>query len=565
MNKKFIGTILALTCAATAITGCQTTSTYEPPKVDTINEVHTFDDEEISVARLFEGALETVRYAKYLKVSGKYSYSYSNSFGIVGTDSKIESDAEGPVEYEIFRDDEGNSSSILTGEVGYKHSSFIGIVDPPYTKEDKQASYTYYKTTQGADIKDRFIYYGDDGICGSVDIEKLLLAGLDGKTVKKFSKADDSYYVALEGDFSDARSAFSGSIIGSKKLSSANYYFDCKTHELQSASFGGYSSKEHESNDIHFGSEFESFHFDLIIDSVSNKAVELPKIPEGLSSNGYLNELLMNEREITISEEINNPFDIQNEFYSVASAVWDGVCEMPEEDRNTLPEIKEAMAIAASEYEIDEADCEYALLPSVSMEGGCRGVLIRYALCSEGTIVGYIIIPVTSASEGVMVGEAISLDVKDFAKISMLGRMQFAHDFTPGCQYYVQYMLTDDAELLKEYSYLQELKMSSLTDQAEVVNFPEEDWKMLQKLASEQENARLSALYRYEIREKEDDSYIYKPYYVIDSNMSSQQISDLEDAYSIEMASKAAIDKKLSKADFSIEANAVSWVQIPVE
>ena len=81
MNKKFLGIMIAAICMTTAITGCTATdfsSAKQETQYISPDEEFVFDNDTFTVKKLFEGAMETVRYSKFLKISGTYSYSYSN-------------------------------------------------------------------------------------------------------------------------------------------------------------------------------------------------------------------------------------------------------------------------------------------------------------------------------------------------------------------------------------------------------------------------------------------------------------------------------------------------------
>ena len=353
-----MGIILAATCTVTMFTGCTTTMNYEEPEVDTLNEVHVFGEEEITAQKLFDGAQETIRYAKYMKVSGEYEYSYRNDIGVSFSNTHVKKDSSGPVEYEIYRDEDGNYSSILNGEFTWSDSYHSTMIKDADSDNSKYAEFHHYRMKTADDDQDKFICYGDDDICGSINIQSILLTDLNGKKVEKFGQSDGHYWVRLSGDLSDLRTAFGKNITGSGLLESASYYFDTETHELLGVDLSGYDSRTKESNNIKISSESSSFSLSLSIDELSNKPVELPEIPKSASDNGYINDVILNDREIALNGEIINPLDVESDFYSVAGAVWAGVLETPEEDRNTLKEIKAAIESAAQAYEIDEVNCE---------------------------------------------------------------------------------------------------------------------------------------------------------------------------------------------------------------
>lgn len=571
MNKRFLGIMIAAICMTTAITGCTTTNSYnsnnskQEKQYISPDREFVFDNDEFTVKKLFEGAMETVRYSKYLKISGTYSYSYSNDIGVQVQNTTKRESSEGPFECEIYRDENGNFSSVLNGEVTYADSMHSNMIHDIDYDTNKQAQYTYYKTRDEIDSKDQFTYYGDGDICGPIDVEQILLFDINGQNIESVKKDEDVYVVKVTGNLSNAALAVDENFEGRRLVSTINYDFDCATHELVSIALYGSRSDRNESNGITISRESKSFRLNLLVDEVSNKEVELPQIPQSASSNGFINNILMGEAELSVKEEIDNPFQVQNEFYSVASAIWSDAMTVPENDRNTLTKLQEAVRSAAEAYEIDGVDCEYALMVHDYKGNGLDGALIRFKLSSRGEDQGYIIIPFVSGADGIVPGEAISLDKRDFGIINDSGRMQFAHDFTPSCQYQIQYRLRDDGSLLKEYEEIKTSKLSNLSDQAEVVNFPEEDWETLKRMASELDIAGMSSVSRYEIGQKSGGEWITDSYYAIDSDLSSNRTAELSDTYGLEITTKSSVSGKLSKLKYTGEENAISWVQIPSE
>lgn len=568
MNKKFLGIMIAAICMTTAITGCTTTD-FSNAKQETQyispDEEFVFDNDTFTVKKLFEGAMETVRYSKYLKISGTYSYSYSNDIGVQVQNTTKRESSEGPFECEIYRDENGNVCSVLNGEVTYADSMHSNMIHDIDYDTNKQAQYTYYKTRDEIDSKDQFTYYGDGDICGPINVEQILLFDINGQNIESVKKDEDVYVVKVTGNLSNAALAVDENFEGRRLVSAIYYDFDCATHELFSIALYGSRSDRNESNGITISRESKSYSLTLSVEEVSNKEVELPQIPQSASTNGLINNILMGEAELSVKEEIDNPFQVQNEFYSVASAIWSDAMTVPESDRNTLTKLQEAVRSAAEAYEIDGVDCEYALMEHDYKGNGLDGALIRFKLSSRGEDQGYIIIPFVSGADGIVPGEAISLDKRDFGIIYDSGRMLFAHDFTPNCQYQIQYRLRDDGSLLKEYEEIKTSKLSYLSDQAEVVNFPEEDWETLKRMASELDIAGMSSVSRYEIGQKSGGEWITDSYYAIDSDLSSSRTAELSDTYGLEITTKSSVSGKLSKLKYTGEENAISWVQIPSE
>ena len=147
----------------------------------------------------------------------------------------------------------------------------------------------------------------------------------------------------------------------------------------------------------------------------------------------------------------------------MASAVWSDTMALPESDRNTVAGLKEALRSSAEAYDIDEVSSEYALYEPDYRDDVLDGALIRFRLSSGGEDQGYIIVPLISGSDGLQPGSTMSLDIKDYAKFNNSGSMQFVHDFTPSCQYRVQYKLTEGGDLKKQYEEIREAKMSNLS------------------------------------------------------------------------------------------------------
>ena len=555
----------------TAITGCTTTNGYnsngakQEPKYISPDEEFVFNNDEFTVRKLFSGAMETVNYAKYLKITGEYKYSYSSTIGAYMQSTKKKITSSGPLDYEIYRNDEGDWSSVLKGEVQYDESSTSNMIDLLNYKTWKHSVYTYYKTEDGQGTNDKFIFYGDAGISGPIDVESILRIDIDDKNIEKVGKEGDVYCIKVTGNLSDAALAVDENFEGRRLVDTIYYNFDCSTHELVGIKLTGYDSDEEETNGVTISSESESYSLTLLVSEVSYKEVELPQIPQSLATNGSLNDILLGDADLPVKEEVDNPFQVQNEFYSVASAIWSDAMTVPESDRNTLTKLQEAVRNAAEPYEIDEVDCEYTLLGPDNSEVGIDGMLIRFNLISNGETQGYIILPIISGSDGIVSGAAISLDKRDFGKINVSGRMQFAHDFTPSCQYQIQYRLRDDGSLLKEYEEIKTSKLSNLSDQAEVVNFPEEDWNSLGRMASELDIAGISSFSRYEIGERDGAEWKLETYYALDSDISTEKTDELSDNYGLEITTKSAVSKKLSKLKYTGEENAISWVQIPSE
>lgn len=578
-RKKFCGLLLAVTCLVTAISGCKMNSS-ENVEVDPLDEVHVFGDDEITVRKLFECSDEVIRYAKYLNATGDYEYTF-DSAGKTEVTKKTTS-AAGPLEYECFRDENGKSSSILCGGVDYEKSEESIIhLSSDYTKHE-QAKYYYYKTFDTTYVKDLFIHYGSEDICGSIDIEKILLPDIESLSIEHVGYLEDYgvYCITVSGDPSPIRSAFDGNLPGVKIIDEIDYEFDAETHELVCVTLSGMASKENkESNDRTYYTDCESFLLNIEIQDVSYKEAQLPEMPQSISNNGYINDIILNDLEFRVKEDIINPFDIESEFYSVADNVWADVTAMPESDRNTLKELKTAIEVAASTYEMDVVDCNYSLLSYESYSSDdFEGVLLKFSICGQENVEGYFIIPVIIEGNNIRVSPTIALDKKDYGAFYDSGDIDFIHDCSPSCQLLAKYRLSADAKLTKEYSEVKEARLSNLTDQAELVYFPEEDWDNLKRMAEDLEAARVASISYYEVRSTDTANtsdftyfdpnyldyvnYVYEPYYVLDVDLAKEAIEGIGDTFSINLVSKSSMDNWLKDRKNSKEQNNVKWVQI---
>ncbi|RKM55130.1 hypothetical protein D6853_10350 [Butyrivibrio sp. X503] len=595
-SKKIWG-IISAAALIIPMTACSDTYTDPNEPVNRIDEEITYGEDDLVTTprKLLEASEETIKYAGLVEASGRYRYSYDHSFGAGSSylDNGIKESYDGVITYSGRRDESGNTSSVLSGNIDYLHEidmyDFQRITNSDGT-ERKDARYDYYRQSTEAGEEERFVFFGSGEICDKIDIEGILIPDISQAVVEDVLVIDDTIKIKMTGDMHFLTDAIGEKITGRKLISEAYYEFDANTRELKQVRVSG-SDKNDQSRVNTIGSgqrnnnnsytfediETEIFDLELVIENISNTPSEMIEIPDTVCENGNINNLILNDGEFKFGDTVSSPFNMESEASEVVGNIWTEVTTNIGKETCSVKEIQNALAEIAQNYGCDDVRTGYAAVGQDDLNGKYdTGVLLKYELLAEGNVKYVMVVPVIFTDNEASSNTCIALDGEDYVKVGYEGSMDFVHDCTPGCQYHAKYILMADGTVKEMYEEIKQGKISELEDETNLAVFPEEDRETLKSMAESLDIAQIAGIIRFGISEKDtedvDPSGIgvnyeeledtIKYHYVIDYDIGDKKVNEIKEQYSLDIITQKEKDNMISKKKLNVEEDEIEWMQI---
>lgn len=572
-KRKNICLILATAIFTINLTGCENYASGGNESVESENLLDimiTNGEDETTPRKVLEASEESIKYASFVEASGEYKYEDKRYTSFLDVSTNV----EGPISYKRTRDEDNNVSSELTVGMDYHYSYYSTWVQQANNKDWKSSQYSYYKQNINGEEKQLLIYYGSYDICSEMDLEMLLIPEISELTVTYAGYIEDIIVIETTADsFTNSRDK--NNILGKNLFEKIRYEFNAKDNVLQKVKISGLDYKS--DNDPSTGNysldyDSKSASIELNVKEISYAKTDMIEIPQAISQNGYINDVVMGEQVFKGDISFWKIFYTKNEWYEKAEAIV-GALDIKDYKFCTIDEMSTQIENAALENGFDKVEREYALVGSDPDEVGVdKAVYIRYSFYCQDELKGYIVVPIglsqdTYDDAGVLVAsQAIALDAAEYSRFAQDGRVQFVHEYSPTVSEYDVYKL-DEWGIELQYSQWKETKLSNLSSEEELGYFDKDDREVLSRMASELDIASVSGITEYDFFKvyDADEKKVksgYERCYVLDIDLSDSAVEEISEKYGISVVSKSAMESKLSKLNYSGEEKSVKWVQI---
>ncbi|WP_026513559.1 hypothetical protein [Butyrivibrio sp. LB2008] len=537
---------------------------------DTITHLNT----ETTPRKIMGASEEKIKFAGLIEVTGEYSYSNIRLTGPNIKSDNTDQDSEtcqGKMEYTGVRDAEGNTSSILMGNVDYVkdvHFGYLGTPDP--AKESKEVRYEYYKENIGGNARDSLIYYGSGDICDKINIEKIIAPDVSQLVVKSATVSDGHIVIEVVGTADSAFDGIGSQIKGKSVIDRATYVFDASTSDLKRVVVSGIDvddrSEEITIGDIKCQREdvrTETFEAALNINNISKTPSEMIPFPDIVSPNGNINDLIKNEVEFKYRMAVTCPFRNGSDDLEVISNIWNDVDLRNTDHKFSVKELVALLKEIAPNYGYDDVACRYALISIDNSGEYSDGMLVKYELLNEGAVKYVVVLPIRLADGKTSAEWCIGFKGSDQADFGYDGSMDFIREYTADCQCHMNYKLSGNGVLNRQYEEIKTSKVSALGDKDNLACYPRIERAALKSMAETLDIADLAGIIRFDIYEKEDRQMNH--YYVVDYDLGENKIQEMHEKYGFEFIDQSYVSLKIEANDYLRDDKAVEWNQFTDE
>ncbi|MCR4997897.1 MAG: hypothetical protein K6A61_11435 [Butyrivibrio sp.] len=547
--------------------------------VNMIDDTITYLDTETTPGKIMSASEEKVKFAGLIEVTGEYSYSDKRRAGSnVGMyDSYQNSETcKGKMEYTGVRDAEGNTSSVLKGNVDYvkdvHFSSILNMPDPE--KECKEVRYEYYKENIGGNVRDSLIYYGDGDICDKINIEKILAPDVSQLVVKSAYVSDGFIVIEVAGTAHSAFDGFGANVKGKSLISGATYVFDENTSDLKRVVVSGTDVDDRsEERNVGFSDKNITYRYDdvttkgfdvtLNINNISKDSSAMIPFPDSVSPNGNINDLIANEGDFKYSKSVICPFSNGGEDFEVVSNIWNDVDVRNIDHYFSIKELVALLKEIAPNYGCDDVACGYAAVSTGASAEYVNGVLVKYELLNDGTVKYVMVLPIIFGDSKPCAECCIAYAGLDNADFGYDGSMDFIREYTADCQCHMNYKISGDGVLVRQYEEIKTSKVSALGDENNLSCYPGNERAALKSMAETLDIADLAGIIRFGIYEKDDKKMNH--YYVVDYDLGENKIQEMHEKYGLEFINQSSIPSKIEANDYLRDDKTVAWNQFTDE
>lgn len=543
--------------------------------VNIIDDTIKYSDVETTPGKIMSASEENIKFAGLIEVTGECSYSNIRLTGpdIESDNTNQESETyQGKMEYTGVRDAEGNTSSIFTGNVDYVKAVHFGYTTgtPDPAKESKEARYEYYKENIGGNSRDSLIYYGSGDICDKINIEKILAPDVSQLVVKSASVSDGLIVIEVVGTADSAFDGFGSKIKGKSVISGAKYVFDASTSDLKRVVVSGIDvddrSEEITIGDIkcQYGDvRTESFEVALNINNISKTPSEMIPFPDSVFPNGNINDLIKNEGEFKYRMAVKCPFSNGSDDLEVVSNIWNDVDLRNTDHYFSIKELAALLKEIAPNYGCDDVACSYAEISTDNSGEYSNGLLVKYELLNEGSV-KYVMVLTIILGDGKTSAEwCIGFSGSDQADFGYDGSMDFIREYTADCQCHMNYKLSDNGVLNRQYEEIKTSKVSALGDKDNLACYPRIERAALKSMAETLDIADLAGIIRFDIYEKEYRQMNH--YYVVDYDLGENKLQEMHEKYGVEFIDQSYVSSKIEANDYLRDNKEVVWNQFTDE
>ncbi len=538
--------------------------------LDPLDVIYEYDDQEISVRKLFEASYEDLHYSAYWSVTGSYSErteSYHSSNSAPGSSPYKILNKSINIKYDHYYKDEDNVLGILYGECiePYYEFTCYGDLDEQgtistysYTEPyyftcygdlDEQSTistYSYYVGIINGYKKTAYGYSGHE-YSERFEVDKILMPNLDNLTDVSIyfdgSVDEQGHFIVtfVGNELPCIAPAFWGDGLRSL-FNEAEYTFDAQTRKLVKVTL--------KYEDSHGGGNgpfsVESICLELTINDLAYGDYEIPDVPNMVCDNSILSGALTGEGTFKPSSVIRNDASEKSSLSSTISNIWQNAVSSIPKESCTVDEISESLSYNAIEYGMNIVKKDYY------MNRYENAIYIRYLITQDENEIGYILMPLTVYSAQLCNENNILIFAGDELFAWEDGTIWINHRITSSITTDTYYRLYTDGILKLDHRITRESAFSRLSKTEELSLFSYGDFSELHRFVKEHSDSGYTRMDKYEIRE---NGY-FNTYYVVENTTYSNHLSEeydltfLSSDYAIELTEDNREEKDATWINF---------------
>lgn len=523
--------------------------------LDPLDAIYEYDDQEISVRKLFEASYEDLHYSAYWSVTGSYSdraESYHSSPSAPGSSPYKILNKSINIKYDHYYKDEDNVLGILYGECiePYYEFTCYGDLDEQgtistysYTEPyyftcygdlDEQSTistYSYYVGIINGYKKTAYGYSGHE-YSERFEVDKILMPNLDNLTDVSIyfdgSVDEQGHFIVtfVGNELPCIAPAFLGDGLRSL-FNKAEYTFDAQTRKLVKVTL--------KYEDSHGGGNgpysVESICLELTINDLAYGDYEIPEVPNMVCDNSILSGALTGEGTFKPSSFLNNDFSEENDFTGLIKCIWiNTISSLP--DECSLDEFSNKLSEMAALYGVDIKKDGYVLNRFE------YSIYIKYVISVDDNEVANIIMPLIVYGAKLKNDNNLLIDINDELSVLEDGTVWIKHEDPDSVSFEKCYMIYTDGTLTLDHMMTKEPNVPKLLEDEEYEKFANwYDCSEIRAFAEEFESADKTYLARYYLFE---DGYMNAYYTVKDYYYSST----LSTRFGIEFITQDEADQK---------------------
>ena len=514
------------------------------PPTDPLDAIYEYDEQEVSVRKLFEASYEDIQYSNHWVATGAYNHKYESvTYSKKDDTSTTDIIDKGSINlrYDHYNVGEDNYFGILSGDCVEYYSDFSFEGD--LNSQSKVATYKFYDGIINGYTKTVFEYTGHP-YSYKLNVEKLLMPDFNNMSEVSIwfdGSVDEQghFVVTFVGDkgLPCLVSAFYGYNEASP-FQEAIYTFDAKSRKIISVnliynhSSGGYGEEK----------RISTSKIDLTIDSIEYGDCDIPEIPKMICENSLINGVITGDETFNPSSVIRNDASNKSSTSSTISNIWQNAVSSVPNEPCTLEEFSDSLSEKAAEYDMDIVKKDY----TINERENC--ILIRYTITQDNDEIGYIIMPITVYSAQLYNDNNLLVSADDEISVLENGVVWITHKVTSSISTETCYHLYTNGKLTLDHRITRETAFSRLSDTDELSEFAFEDFAKLKKFVDENKNDKdFTRLDKYEILE---DGEMNK-YYVVDDKCYTD---DLAYTYDLPIISRDYVMDKTNDDEIVKEA-----------
>lgn len=481
-----------------------------------LDVTYEYNDEDISVRKLFEASNENVLYASHLNITGRYSDSVSTDLvSDVGLGDKKEyidigtskSSSSTSYEYERSYIDNDNYLWIISGcDSDSKSTNYKFVMLNDYNLSDSSSSsFKYYKGMIDGQEYEASEYIGRNS-GKPIDVEKILAPDLNKmeKTSVYFDGIPDSnghVMVTFTGENLYCISeAFGEGSTSSNGFTEIKYSFDISTKNLLSVTLNG--SREYKTYN---GNSKENKTLDFTIADISYETYESIDIPKLVCSNSMINEAVSGGSLIQPSPDLNTDLAEDNELSDNVKSIWkDTITALPDGACNISD-------LSNSLYENAKGLSYDLVMDGYVVNDQENGILIKFTISQNEAEIGSIVMPLVVSDDELSNAGNLLISANDTMTVDSNGSIKVYHTISDSLTKVTCYKIKNGS-FDRSYCILKEAKISNLQSDEELALFAGNDSENLKTFASEYKQAEYASIDKYVIF---DNGNVYG-YYVIE-------------------------------------------------
>ncbi len=484
--------------------------------VDPLDAIYEYDDQEISVRKLFEASYEVLHYSNHWAATGSYSYKYDTYNYADGKLSSSPDESEQELinlRYDHFFVDLDNYLGILNGDCidPYDSYSFYGEVD----HESTVTTYNYYDGVIDGSALTAFGYSGHK-ISENFKVEIILNPDFDNiedVSVVFDGSVDEQGHIVVTfiGNNLPCIATAFNEYATTSPYNEAIYTFDAKTKTLievtlkYESSSGGYGHDKHTRSGC----------INLTIEDITYGDCEIPEVPRMICDNSIISGAITGDETFKPSSFLNIDFSEENDFTSLIKCIWINTISSFT-DECSLDDFSNKLSEIAALYDVEIKKDSYVLNKYE------YSTYIKYHIIVDDNEVADIIMPLIVYGAKLKNDNNLLVDSNDELSVREDGSVWIKHEDPDSVSFEKCYMIYTDGTLTLDHMMTKVLHISNLLDDEEYDKFANfYDYNEIRAFAEEFEAADKTYLARYNSYE---DGY-NNAYYAVNDYYYSEDLS----------------------------------------